>query len=386
MALRDLAPLPVVATPEDPVETMAGSVPPSARHAWGPVPDAPTDSAAIGPPAPDGMACAFASLGLGPDPTDAADEDISRQPVTSDVVPSDPESGLSGAKAGVAAPPRCDSVVLSAPADSRPPDATQPSAAPDMDAGVAPEVTAGPPEFTVPGKPPSDLPRGIPAYWAALLMEPDSTALPEPTTPEGAAPVRAAVQPPQTSARLVIPPQPGPVVHDAIDPGDRPLAHDDIVPFVQQRGTETADAVMEQASAGGSGAPALPKTLPAQIAAALAARVERPVDLQIVTDELGRLHLGLLLEGTQLHVSLQADRGETLDLLRRNADLLLEELRAAGFTGATLSFGDGRGKRDHPAPPPLDAPAAAAAPVAPMPQPTSASLGVAAGAGLDLRY
>ncbi|MEM6488958.1 MAG: flagellar hook-length control protein FliK [Pseudomonadota bacterium] len=70
--------------------------------------------------------------------------------------------------------------------------------------------------------------------------------------------------------------------------------------------------------------------------------------------------------GVRAHVS--GERGETLDLLRRHAELLHRHLREAGFADVTLSFGaggdtgdsgarDGSIARPHHAdpPPPADA-------------------------------
>jgi hypothetical protein len=39
-------------------------------------------------------------------------------------------------------------------------------------------------------------------------------------------------------------------------------------------------------------------------------------------------------------VTIQADRPETLDLMRRNIDQLAQDLAAAGYEGAEFSFGD----------------------------------------------
>jgi hypothetical protein len=44
-------------------------------------------------------------------------------------------------------------------------------------------------------------------------------------------------------------------------------------------------------------------------------------------------------------VTVQVERGDTLDLLRRSSDLLLQEIRAQGFSGATFSFSGWDGDR-----------------------------------------
>lgn len=129
----------------------------------------------------------------------------------------------------------------------------------------------------------------------------------------------------------------------------------------------------------------LPPQVPAQIAAALAARPERPLELRLAPVELGGLTVNLRQDGDILRVVVQADRPETLDLLRRNGEVLLEELRLAGFSGAALSFGDGGGTQDRQsqalprAAPAIDTPPPSVAATAPTSGP------VLAAQGLDLR-
>ncbi len=82
-------------------------------------------------------------------------------------------------------------------------------------------------------------------------------------------------------------------------------------------------------------------------------------------------------DGDHLRVLVQADRADTLDMMRRHADLLGAEFRQAGFSGASLSFGGREGR------PPSRQPAGVSGEVAEVqpavtatPQPRS---------GLDLR-
>jgi hypothetical protein len=87
------------------------------------------------------------------------------------------------------------------------------------------------------------------------------------------------------------------------------------------------------------GVPAnLPANLPADIAALVSARPDGPVELRLSPEELGRLHLHLLSDGDTLRVTVLVERPETLDLLRRHADLLIHEIRAAGFAGGSFTF------------------------------------------------
>ena len=128
----------------------------------------------------------------------------------------------------------------------------------------------------------------------------------------------------------------------------------------------------------------LPPTLAADLHAIIARRADGPVELSLAPAELGRLHVSLLQDGDILRVVIRAERGETLDLLRRNADSLMQEIRSAGFAGGSFSFSGWTGGQP-PAPqaglfgagPTADSGQQAAAPPTPEMRP--------ARSGLDLR-
>jgi hypothetical protein len=90
-------------------------------------------------------------------------------------------------------------------------------------------------------------------------------------------------------------------------------------------------------------AAALPPGLSNDLAALISARPDGPVDLQLFPEELGHLRLSLTQDGDILRVTIQAERAETLDLLRRHADTLMEEIRMAGFSGGTFNFSGWQG-------------------------------------------
>lgn len=62
-------------------------------------------------------------------------------------------------------------------------------------------------------------------------------------------------------------------------------------------------------------------------------------ELRLDPVELGKVAISLRQEGDSLVVHVAADRPETLDLLRRNADQLLQEFRNSGFRDAQMAFG-----------------------------------------------
>lgn len=93
----------------------------------------------------------------------------------------------------------------------------------------------------------------------------------------------------------------------------------------------------------------------------LAAPPEGPVTLTLSPEELGTLRFVVRETENGIHLHLTVDQPATLDLLRRQGDLLISDLRQAGFHNASLSFagqeGQSNGHRRDDAPNP--------APVAP---------------------
>ena len=72
-----------------------------------------------------------------------------------------------------------------------------------------------------------------------------------------------------------------------------------------------------------------------------------PVTLTLRPDELGTLRFEVTQTEHGLHIHLSVEQPQTLDLLRRQGDQLLADLRQAGFAGASLSFA-GEGAQDAP--------------------------------------
>lgn len=89
-----------------------------------------------------------------------------------------------------------------------------------------------------------------------------------------------------------------------------------------------------------------------QIASALvAATPDSPeTELLLAPEELGKLRFVFGQDDGALTILITAERPETLQLLRRNADALIQDLNQLGLTDATVDFGDrGSRDRDHPA-------------------------------------
>jgi len=76
-----------------------------------------------------------------------------------------------------------------------------------------------------------------------------------------------------------------------------------------------------------------------QAAAALSASPDGRIELRLDPEELGPVRLGLAPGDGTITVQIAAERGETLDLLRRHADVLARELRQAGYGEVSFQFG-----------------------------------------------
>lgn len=121
------------------------------------------------------------------------------------------------------------------------------------------------------------------------------------------------------------------------------------------------------------------------IAHAARALVDRPVELTLNPDELGRVRMTLQATDGGMSVQLTVERPETLELLRRNIDLLAAELRQAGYERLSFGFTGDQQAGGQPMPRPAS-PAApmmeADVPIADPQHPLRLAL---AGEGLDLR-
>jgi len=99
--------------------------------------------------------------------------------------------------------------------------------------------------------------------------------------------------------------------------------------------------VSGQPAQGAPGAAA--RAVTPQIAAAVQAGGERSVEIVLSPAELGKVRIALSPGEGGMAVNIVAERPETLDLLRRHADLLAQDFRDLGYEGTEFSFGAGGG-------------------------------------------
>ncbi len=146
-----------------------------------------------------------------------------------------------------------------------------------------------------------------------------------------------------------------------------------------------AGAALPLIADAGPVAPLSTRDLTQQVVRALPGATGQEVTVVLSPEELGAVRMVLLAKGETLILQIHADRAETLELMRRSADQLMQDLRSSGFTQVTLDFGQ---NRRHPAPPPQPAPVAqpyASGQQAPALTDTPAPVRRLAAGGLDLR-
>lgn len=182
-------------------------------------------------------------------------------------------------------------------------------------------------------------------HTAEPALPPAAPAFAGPAQPTAAAPAIPLVSPVQPEADLHRRHSAGP------DAGAGPI--DGLLPATQPGGAPDP-AVLRPATASEMERPVL-----RQIALALSALSDGQTELRLSPEELGRVRLSLSTSDGMVTLSVQADRPETADLIRRNLDLLAQDFREMGFAGFEFSFGSdnpdqqpgpGGGQAPQPAP------------------------------------
>lgn len=79
-----------------------------------------------------------------------------------------------------------------------------------------------------------------------------------------------------------------------------------------------------------------------QIADAVITATDKVVEVRLAPEELGRVRMVLTGHERSPHLTIWAERPETLEQMRRHSAGLMQELSDAGMTDATLDFRDGR--------------------------------------------
>ncbi|WP_173486057.1 MULTISPECIES: flagellar hook-length control protein FliK [unclassified Aliiroseovarius] len=82
----------------------------------------------------------------------------------------------------------------------------------------------------------------------------------------------------------------------------------------------------------------LPRHVALQLADVARKMPDRPVELTLSPEELGKLRLTFSGDLSAMTIAVNVERPETLDLMRRHIDLLAQEMRDIGYGEITFSF------------------------------------------------
>ena len=63
------------------------------------------------------------------------------------------------------------------------------------------------------------------------------------------------------------------------------------------------------------------------------------LELTLTPEDLGKIRLVMTPDGDKIRVVIQAERPETMELLKRNTEGFTAELRQSGYASASFSFG-----------------------------------------------
>ncbi|EKE43792.1 hypothetical protein OCGS_2126 [Oceaniovalibus guishaninsula JLT2003] len=327
----------IVLRPSDRIETVEAATPDEPER----TPPAPAADPSANPP-PDGIAAVTVIKapvrpkegGAPAQPDERPDQSKAPAPPTTVAERQDPKPDASvlpgpvdgGAeRMGGAAPERTAQVTATTDRTPAPPDAA-PSPA-DRPTTPLP-LAAGP------------VPPAVPSKTAS--PEQDAVPLPERVGVEGQNGVSRMTTPPQGPQIVWSSSQNQPSTPPAIENTDRlPTEPSASAPPLPTGATATHGA--------GPSAPAMPTASPVpaqivvpQIAEAARALGQGPVDIALSPEELGRVRLTLNVTEQGMSVVIQADRDETLALLRRNIDMLGTALGELGFAKLDFAFSGGR--------------------------------------------
>lgn len=95
----------------------------------------------------------------------------------------------------------------------------------------------------------------------------------------------------------------------------------------------------------GRGHPLIAQDIGRQLADAMTAMPDRPVEIALSPEELGRVRMVITTTDGTVSLQVVAERPETVELMRRHADLLAQDLRQLGFDQLDFRFSgqsDGR--------------------------------------------
>lgn len=157
-----------------------------------------------------------------------------------------------------------------------------------------------------------------------------------------AAGVEQAVSPGQTAPAVAAT---SPPVRDLSDPAPSDGAFGELMADLAALATQDAALGRRQADRAvptGPGAAHLPPGLGHRLAEAITQFPDGAVELTLSPEELGRVRISMSTQDGTLTLTVQADRPDTIDLLRRHIDQLAQDFRDLGLSNLAFSFGHGQ--------------------------------------------
>ncbi|WP_368185798.1 flagellar hook-length control protein FliK [Aestuariibius sp. HNIBRBA575] len=130
------------------------------------------------------------------------------------------------------------------------------------------------------------------------------------------------------------------VAFSPLAPVDVEASSDMLIAQATQVDTEikTAEARLNSVNTS-SHNPQLASNVARQIAANISVSQTGTTEISLNPEELGRVKLSLSATETSLVLTINTERPETTDLMRRHIDVLAEEFRALGYTSIDFAFG-----------------------------------------------
>lgn len=89
-----------------------------------------------------------------------------------------------------------------------------------------------------------------------------------------------------------------------------------------------------------------PAMISRQMAEAMQRLPDKPVEISLNPQELGRVRMSISAAEAGITVSVIAERPETLDLMRRNIDQLMRDFQSIGYENINFSFSEGQTKQN----------------------------------------
>ncbi len=141
---------------------------------------------------------------------------------------------------------------------------------------------------------------------------------------------KTADAPAQTTTPAPLTPMVDPVVAE----GTRSESNPELIPLETRAADSTTIARHDTITH----RPEVARHIAQQLAEVARQMPGRPVELTLNPDELGRVRLTFTMSDGGIHVAVIAERGETMDLLRRHIETLAQEFRDMGYKDVNFDF------------------------------------------------